>query len=135
MFDYIQCEMHLPVRELAHFRLTKFQTKDLDCKLHFYKIREDGILVKVSRIQEIETKDLYEETGIFRRVISLVMSDKKSKPQNVDMVERLIETPVEFSGSIDFYDYYFGKRVSFRATLKEGMVTDLVSLDEKGSYQ
>ncbi|MHA7774916.1 hypothetical protein [Roseibium sp. M-1] len=135
MFDYIQCEMHLPVRELAHFRLTDFQTKDLECELHLYKIRKDGRLVRISRTQEIEIPASAEEKSVFRRVFSFLVSNKKTKSRQSNKVERLIEVPVDFKGYIDFYDYYIGKRVSFRATLKDGVVTDLVSLDEKGSYQ
>jgi len=135
MFDYIQCEMHLPVRELAHFRLTNFQTKDLECKLHLYKIREDGRLVKIKRILETTPAASARQTSALSKILRLLWPQRHAESRSVEKAVQELETPSDFSGSIEFYDSYLNERVTFKATLEKGVVTELVSLDEKGSYQ
>jgi hypothetical protein len=43
MFDNVRCKLPLPWPEAADFD-AEWQTKDLDCQLDLYEIREDGTL-------------------------------------------------------------------------------------------
>jgi hypothetical protein len=41
MFDYLACKHQLPMKDAA---TRQFQTKDLECMMDNYEIREDGTL-------------------------------------------------------------------------------------------
>ena len=111
MFDHIQCECPLPLPdnqgELSgrNWRENEFQTKDFDCLMGTYCIREDGTLWQENHVWETNRK------GHPRR-----KSDGWLPLAN-------------YTGAVRFHDFIFGNQadysVEWMAVFVSGKVTEL----------
>lgn len=117
MFDYLRCEIPLPVGDGF-----LFQTKDLDDEMMEWTLRKDGRLVKHEYDSELTPKDLlpYPDMPFIGMSRKIAGSDR-------DVVRE------DFDGDVVFYPDGCNKAdVDYRATFRKGVLRELAKLEESG---
>jgi hypothetical protein len=107
LFDTITCKYPLP---LPQFQGADFQTKDLECQMDCYEIREDGTLWMQK--YEIEDRSDPNAEGIARLCGMLSRVNLRWEP-------------TKYTGSVDFYEWLNPGWVEFCAIFIDGKLTHI----------
>jgi len=117
MYDNILCKYPLPLPEdTMGYTPREFQTKDLDCMLDLYEIREDGTLW----LREAEREYIAENPN------GKTFSERMFKVNEV----RVWWTELKLTQTIKMYDYQdtegqYDYSSSFQVTFVDGIITKI----------
>ncbi len=136
MFDTVFCKVPLPTNseEGDNFDFTQhewenreFQTKDLECVMFEYEIREDGLWRRHVEYDSRElTAEEQEEVSSIPWAVNWHLEEKSSEWKKEE----------EFSGYVSFYDYVRSDEgdedlwVDFKAHFKDGNLVEPIELVE-----
>lgn len=126
MFDYLRCEIPLPVGNGF-----LFQTKDLHDEMKEWTLRKDGRLVKheydteaTPEAELLPEENLKAPEGSIFKLFGIMRTVKGS--------ERLVEY-TGFDGDLVFYpDVSHVEEVEYRATFRKGVLRELAKREESG---